>query len=305
MSQLQLRPTGILPPITTPFNDRGDVDLDALAHNIERYNAVSLTGFVAFGSNGEAAHLNAEEQHAVLTTVHRHASPGRLLVAGINQQSTRAAIAAIVRTADAGADAALVLTPYFYKGSMTQDVLRAFFLDVAEASPLPFVLYNIPQNTGVTLSSQTISELAAHPRIIGLKDSAGNLGALGETLRLVGEDFTVLVGNAGIFYPALMMGAHGAVLAVACLAPEVCVDILHATGNGEHERARELQQRLAPLGHLVTAGLGVAGLKASLDLAGWAGGQPRRPLLGISEGERLGLREAMRKSGFFPRLEKI
>jgi len=300
MSHPLPRPTGILPPITTPFDDRGDVDLDALARNIERYNAVDLGGFVAFGSNGEAAHLSAEEQHAVLATVRRHAAPGRLLVAGINQLSTRAASDAIARAADVGADAALVLTPYFYKGAMTQDVLRTFFLDLAETSPLPILLYNVPQNTGVVLASRTIGELSTHPRIIGVKDSAGNLGALCETLRLVDEGFTVLVGNAGILYPALMMGAHGAVLAVACLAPEICVAIQRAAERGSHKRARELQQRLSPLGHLVTADLGVAGLKASLDLAGWAGRLPRRPLLGIGEADRRRLQEAMRQSGFFP-----
>ncbi len=290
---------GILPPITTPFDEKGDLDLGALERNLERYNAAGLAGYVAFGSNGEAVHLEPAERRRVLAAVRRAAAPGLTVVAGINELATRAAIAAVREAADAGADAALVITPYFYKGAMSQEVLRSFFLEVADASPLPVLAYNVPQNTGVAIAPATLAELAAHEGIVGVKDSAGNLEALAETVRLAPASFQVVVGNAGILYPALAMGATGAVLAVACVAPEATVELYGAVRAGDHGRARELQQRLAPVANLVTAGLGVAGLKAALDLAGFAGGAPRRPLPRLGAGARDRLVAVMGASGLF------
>ncbi len=290
---------GILPPITTPFDEKGDVDLGALERNLERYNTAGLAGYVAFGSNGEAVHLEPAERRRVLAVVRRAAAPGRTVVAGINELATRSAIAAAREAADAGADAALVITPYFYKGGMSQEVLRAFFLEVADASPLPILAYNVPQNTGVTIAPATLAELAAHERIVGVKDSAGNFEALAETVRLAPPAFRVMVGNAGILYPALAMGATGAILAVACLAPEATVELYGAVRGGDHERARDLQRRLAPVAHLVTAGFGVAGLKAALDLAGFAGTAPRRPLPVLAAAARQRLVSVMDESRLF------
>lgn len=293
---------GILPPLTTPFDDRGEIDLGAFAANVERYNETGLAGYVAFGSNGEAVHLTAEERRRVLATLRAAAAPGKTVVAGVNELSTRAAVAAVREAADAGADAVLVVTPYFYKGAMKQDVLRAFFVEVAAASPVPVLLYNVPQNTGVALEPATISELAGEANVAGVKDSAGNFAALADTLRLVPPGFDVVVGNAGILYPALAMGAAGAILAVACVAPEATVELYEAVRAGSHERARELQRALAPVATLVTSGLGVAGLKAALDAAGYAGGAPRRPLRPVGAGPRERLVAAMEASGLFPAL---
>ncbi len=294
-----LQLSGILPPITTPFDAGGSLDAGALAANVERYNESGLAGYLAFGSNGEAVHLSAAERRRVLETLRRSAAPGRAVVAGVNEQSTAAAIEATRQAAGAGADAVLVITPYFYKSAMTQDVLRHFFEAVADASPLPVLAYNIPQNTGVTIAPSTLGELAAHPNLVGVKDSSGNQGALSDTLRRAPADFIVLVGNAGILYPALAMGAAGGILAVACIAPDACVELYRAVAGGDHNRARELQHRLSPLASLVTAGLGVPGLKAAADLAGLAGGPPRAPLSPIGSEQRRRLESVMRDSGFF------
>ncbi len=294
-----LRLRGILPPITTPFGPQGDLDLGALTRNVERYNAAGLAGYLAFGSNGEAVHLTGGERRRVLEALREAAAPGHILVAGVNEQSTAAAIDAARQAADAGADAALVITPYFYKSAMTQDVLRGHFEAVAEASPVPVLVYNIPQNTGVTIAPSTLARLAEHPNLVGVKDSSGNQGALSETLRLAPEDFTVLVGSAGILYPALAMGAAGGILAVACIAPEACVELCQAVAAGDHARARELQNRLAPLASLVTVGLGIPGLKAAADLAGLVGGPPRSPLMPVDADGRERLISEMRGSGFF------
>lgn len=293
------RLNGIFPPLTTPFDAAGELDLAGLERNLERYEAADLAGYLVFGSNGEAVHLTPAERRRVLETLRRRAAPGRTVIAGVNELSTRGAVAAVAEAADAGADAALVITPYFYKGSMTGETLRAFYLTVADAAPLPILIYNVPQNTGVVIAPETVAEVARHDNVVGIKDSSGNLGALADTIRRAPPGFVVLVGSAAILYPALLMGAAGAVLAVACLVPEVCAEVYRAATRGDHARARELQHRLAPLGHKVTAGLGVAGLKAALDLAGLAGGPPRGPLLPITGEDRTRLVAEMRASGFF------
>ena len=300
MPSASFRVAGILPPITTPFDAHGDLDGPSLVSNIERYNTSALAGYVAFGSNGEAAHLNANERRRVLEIVRRTAAPGRTLVAGVHEQSTVAAIESAHRAADSGADAVLVITPYFYKGAMTQPALERFFLDVAEASPLPVLAYNIPQNTGVTVRPETLAGLADHPNMAGVKDSSGDLDALLETLRQVPEGFDVVVGNAGILRPALEKGAAGGILAVACVAPEACLELYGAVRGGDTEKAQALQRRLAPLARMVTVELGIPGLKVACELAGFQGGGVRGPLLPLPEEKRDRIAQVMQDSGFFP-----
>jgi 4-hydroxy-2-oxoglutarate aldolase len=302
-SMQNLRLNGILPPVTTPFDREGDVDLGALKNNIARYNETGLAGYVALGSNGEAAHLSRDEQTRVVETIKRAAAPGHTLVAGVNEHATRAAIESARALADNGAEAALVITPYFYKSKMTREALTRHFREVADHSPIPVLIYNVPQNTGVVIEPATIAALAAHENIIGVKDSAGNFGAVAETLRCAPSGFAVMVGNGGILYPSLMMGATGAILAVACAAPRQCVELHQAAQAGNHARARDLQNRLAPLSQIVTAGLGVAGLKAALDMAGYAGGETRLPLIDVTDSERAQIKAVMRDTGLFPEME--
>lgn len=294
---------GILPPLTTPFDEPGDVDYEALRANIERYNDAGLAGYVALGSNGEAVHLTRDERVRVIETIRSHASPAHAVIAGVNEFSTRAAINAARDAAGAGADAALVVTPYFYKSQMAQGMLARFFAEVADASPIPVLVYNVPQNTGVVIEPATIAKLAAHENIIGVKDSSGNMGAICETLRLAPAEFKVMVGNGGILYPSLLMGATGAILGVACAAPRACVEVYEAARAGDHARARELQNRISPLSHIVTAGLGVPGLKAAMDMTGLRGGAARAPLAPLSDSDAARVKAVVRETGLFPDLE--
>jgi 4-hydroxy-2-oxoglutarate aldolase len=197
----------------------------------------------------------------------------------------------------------LVITPFFYKSLMTHAALLGYFTEVADNSPIPILIYNVPQNTGVVIEAAAVASLAAHQNVIGIKDSSGNMGAISETLRRVPADFSVMVGNGGILYPSLMMGARGAVLAVACAAPRACVELYEAVRSGDHARARDLQNRIAPLSHIVTAGLGVPGLKAAMELAGFAGGAPRAPLTPLAGAEREKVKNVMRDTGLFPEME--
>ncbi len=294
---------GIVPPIPTPFDGAANLDVEGLARNVARYNDAGLIGYVALGSNGEAVHLTQEERVRVVKTIKSAAAPGRPIVVGVNEFAAPAAIEAARRAADLGADAALVITPYYYKAAMTQEALLRHFTEVADASPIPVLIYNVPQNTGVVIESATIASLASHPNIVGMKDSSGNMTAIADTIRRTPRDFSVMCGNGGIFYPALAMGASGAILAVACTAPDACVELYAAARSDDHAKARELQNRLAPLSHLVSAGLGVAGLKAAMDIAGFAGGAPRGPLLPVGAAEKEKIRAVMRDSRLFPGVE--
>lgn len=271
----------MLLPFTTPFGADGALDLRALRENLTRWNETGVAGHIALGSTGERVHLEERERAAVVETA-RASVPDRLaFIVGVGEQSTRLAIVETNRAASVGADAVLALTPHFYRGASTQDALVRHFEEVADASRVPVILYNIPQNTGVSLAPETVARLAEHPNILGIKDSSGDVAMLVETLRLVGEgreDFAVLTGHAGVFYASLCAGVRGAILAAGCVLPRMCVEIYETFRAGEHERARELQRRLAPVARAVTVRYGIGGLKAALDILGYVGGLPRAPL---------------------------
>jgi len=268
---------GIFPPLVTPFSEDGALDLPAFEANLDRYLAFDLAGYLVLGSNGEAQSL-AEAEKLLLVEAARRRSNGRTILAGTGLESTQATIELTRKAADAGADAALVLTPHYYRTQMTLDVLRRHFEAVAEASPIPVLLYTVPQFTGLPCPPELPAALAAHPGIAGMKDSSGDVALLGRILGSVPSAFAVLCGSAPVLYPALSLGAAGGILAVACCAPRPVAALYRAMERGDHRAARRLQLALSPLAAAVTSGYGVAGLKAAMDVAGFRGGAPRRPL---------------------------
>jgi 4-hydroxy-2-oxoglutarate aldolase len=269
---------GILPPVVTPFQADGALDLAAFESNLEAWAGEDLEGYVVAGSNGEAASLEDDEKLALVRAARARAG-GRIVVAGTGLESTRATIALTRRAADLGADAALVLTPHYYKPQMTAEALRRHYLAVAEASPIPVYLYSMTLFTGVPWPPALAAELAAHPRIAGLKESSSDLGLLGRIISSVPARFEVACGSAPVLYPALCIGARAGVLAVANCAPGLAAAVYRAFEKGDHARARRLQEALTPLGVAVTTTYGIAGLKAAVDLAGLRGGHVRAPLL--------------------------
>ena len=269
--------SGIYPPIATPFAD-DEVDYAGLRHNVGRWMKTGLRGLLALGSNGEAASVDEDEAERVVATAREGVPRDRVLLAGTGRQSTRAAIAATKRAARAGADAVLVLTPFYFKAQMTPDALTDHYRAVADASPVPVLLYNFTNVTGLNMTPDTVAALSAHPNIVGLKDSNGDIAQVAAVVSRVPASFTVLVGSAATLYPAMMMGASGGIVAVANVVPEVCVKLYNLVRAGKHDEARALQRRLTPLANAVTAGHGIAGLKVAMDLAGYAGGGVRRPL---------------------------
>ena len=268
---------GIYPPIATPFKD-GEVDYAGLAHNVRRWMGTGLRGLLALGSNGEAAFVDEDEAERVIATVRDGVPRDRVLLAGSGRQSTRATIAATKRAAKAGADAVLVLTPFYFKAQMTPDALADHYRAVADASPVPVLLYNFTAVTGLNMTPDTVAALSAHPNIAGLKDSNGDVGQVAAVVARAPGDFTVLVGSAATLYPAMTVGAAGGIVAVANVVPDVCVRLYDLVRAGKHDEARLLQRRLTPLANAVTGGYGIAGLKVAMEIAGYAGGEVRRPL---------------------------
>jgi 4-hydroxy-2-oxoglutarate aldolase len=269
--------SGIYPPIATPFTD-GEVDYAGLAHNTRRWMTTGLRGLLALGSNGEAAFVDEDEAERIVATVREGVPRDRVLLAGTGRQSTRATIAATERAATAGADAVLVLTPFYFKSQMTHDALVTHYRAVADASPVPVLLYNFTNVTGMNLTPDTVAVLSAHPNIVGIKDSNGDVGQVAGIVARVPADFAVVVGSAATLYPALVVGAAGAIVAVANVVPEICVELYTLARAGKHDEAKALQRRLTPLAAAVTGGFGIPGLKLAMEIAGYVGGEVRGPL---------------------------
>ena len=269
--------SGIYPPIATPFK-HDEVDYAGLAHNVTRWMGTGLRGLLVLGSNGEAASIDEDEAERIVATVREGVPRDRVLLVGTGRQSTRATIAATTRAAKGGADAVLVLTPFYFKAQMTPDALTDHYRAVADASPVPVLLYNFTNVTGINLAPETVAVLSAHPNIVGLKDSNGDIAQVAGVVSRVPAGFTVLVGSAATLYPAMVMGASGGIVAVANVVPEVCVKLYDLARAGKHDEARVLQQKLTPLATAVTGGFSIAGLKVAMEIAGYVGGDVRRPL---------------------------
>jgi 4-hydroxy-2-oxoglutarate aldolase len=269
---------GIYTPIATPFRDDGAVDERALAANVTRWMTTPLTGLVVLGSNGEAAQLEDDEADRVVEIARAGVPASRPLIAGTGRESTRATIAATRRAAAAGVDAVLVRTPSFFKPQMTTDAFIRHYGAVADASPVPVLLYNVTLYTGVNLLPDAVERLALHPNIVGIKESGSDIGQIAEYVARTPDDFTVLAGSATTLVHALCAGCDGAILALASLVPDECVQMMTLVAEQRLADAQALQRRLMPLARSVGSTYGVPGLKAALELIGYAGGPPRPPL---------------------------
>jgi 4-hydroxy-2-oxoglutarate aldolase len=293
MAKLDLH--GVFPPITTPFID-GKVAYDKLASNIEKWSRTGLKGFVVLGSNGEYVYLSEEEKRTVFDTVVQSATEEMLIIAGTGCESTAETIRLTEDCARLGAHAALVVTPHYYAGRMREAALMKYFSELADHSPIPILLYNVPKFTHINMAADFVARLSEHPNIVGLKDSSGNVIQLGEILNGVAKDFNVLVGTAGVLFSGLTIGCVGGISALANVAPEECVKIFDLVKAGDLDAARELQLKMIPVNQAVTAVYGVPGLKAAMDMRGYFGGDPRLPLLPSSEQERSEMEAILKKA---------
>ncbi len=327
---------GILPPLPTPFKEDGALALDWLRANVEKLNETGLAGYVPLGTNSEAVHVTPDEASQVFAAVKKAAAPGKLVIGGTGQLSTMATIEMTKRATDAGCDAALIVTPFYYKNSMTAEALKKHYFTVADRSSIPVMIYNVPANTGLNVASSIVADIAQHPNVVGIKDSAGDINQIAETVRLTrskkqdaegagGEQlerneviaekahpstaaslrsvsaqdatsFAVFSGNYGAMLPSLSFGVVGGILAVSNIAPRECVQIYELFKQGRIAKAGELHLRILPVARAVTTQFGVPGLKAAMEMLGYQGGYPRLPLLPLGVNQRSELEKIMREA---------
>jgi 4-hydroxy-2-oxoglutarate aldolase len=272
-----MRLQGLMPPITTPF-ENGELALDRLKENFEKWNRTELSGYLVLGSNGEAVYLNDQEKLSVVEASREAIPSSKLMLVGTGMESTRETTRFSNQAAKMGADYALVITPSYFKGSMKPHILFDHFTAVADSSQIGVLLYNVPKFTGINMEPDLVARLSEHPNIVGVKDSSGNIGQLSEIVHLSQKGSAVFTGSAPVFFPALCAGVVGGILAVANVVPQEYCRIQTLFHNGQLEEARELQNRLTPLAKAVTVTYGIGGLKVAMDLAGYFGGEPRAPL---------------------------
>jgi 4-hydroxy-2-oxoglutarate aldolase len=291
---------GIYAPIATPFAG-GKIAYDKLEKNLKFWLDSDLAGVVVMGSNGEFVLLSPAEKEELTRFVCSQAKGKKPVIVGTGAESTMETIRLNKQAAEAGADAVLIVTPNYYKGDMTEPVLARFYRDVADASTLPVILYNMPRNAGINISAKLACELSKHPNIIGIKDSGGNIVQIADMIRNSAEGFSVFAGSASFLYASLALGATGGTLALANVFPNECARLQTLFEAGKMKEARDLQMTLIDSNNAVTARWGIPGLKAAMDIIGLYGGDPRPPLLPLGEADREALRKVLTQTGFFPK----
>ena len=289
---------GVIGPVVTTFDETtGDLAAVPFRANVRAHLDAGLTGIVVGGSTGEAALLEEHERQRLLEWARAIVPDDRWLIAGIGAESTRLTVRRAREAAERGADAVLVVAPHYYGAQMTPEALAAHFREVADESPHPLILYNIPKYTHFPLAPGLVKELASHQNVVGIKDSSGDLTQLGGYLDAQSDRFTVLTGSGAGLYPALEMGARGGVLAVGLFAAPVSVSLCRAFASGDMAAAGRAQERLVPLARTIVGELGVAGVKAALDLVGLTGGRVRAPLLPLRAPARERVADLLRSAG--------
>ena len=286
-----------MPAVPTPFREDGAFAPELLSGVLEELGETGIAGCLILGSNGEAFSLTDAERREVLETARRSVPARLFFLAGCGAESTRLALDRVREAAAAGADAALVLTPHYLKGSFRPEGYYEHYARLADAAPIPIYAYNIPQFTGVALEVGIVARLAAHPNFHGMKDSSGNITYLSQIVAAAGPEFRVLAGSDKVLASAALMGAAGAVLALANVAPERCVRLLELCRAGKWDEAAHLQSSLIPVGTAVTTRFGVPGLKAGMRLLGRDAGSPRLPLLPLPGAETREIEATFREAG--------
>jgi 4-hydroxy-2-oxoglutarate aldolase len=274
---------GIFAPIATAFDASGEVDYSTFAENTVAFGATKLSGLVVLGSNGEFTLLSHEEKVKLVETAKNHLPAEKMVIAGTGCESFRETLQLTKECAAVGADVALVVTPNYYKKDMNEAALVNFYTMLADASPIPVMIYNMPGNSGVNVPSSLTLKLAAHPNITGIKDSGGNIVQISEVLAKAPEGFSVFAGSGSYLLATLLLGGVGGTLAVANVVPDYCAEIQENFEKGDIEKARKMQLALLPLNAAVTSRFGIGGMKAAMDMVGFKGGLPRLPILPAGE----------------------
>lgn len=273
---------GVFGPVVTTFDARGELDLDAFGFNARAHLEAGLDGLVVTGSTGEAALLEDSERVRLVEMARTVVPSDRWLIVGTGAESTKACVRRCREAGARGADAALVVAPHYYSGSMTPAALQAHYERVADESPIPVMLYNIPKYMHFRLDAALVARLAGHDNVIGMKDSSGDLVYLASYLQSQSDTFAVITGHGGTFAQALQLGVRGGILAVALFATALSLDVYRAFMAGNQVHADELQRRLTPLALEIVGRMNIPATKLAMDRLGLRGGPVRLPLLGPS-----------------------
>jgi 4-hydroxy-2-oxoglutarate aldolase len=278
MKKMEGKMEGVFAPIATPFKEDETIDFGKYAENLSKFDKTGLAGIVVLGSNGEFTMLSRDEKLDLVAAARKGLSSDKIVIAGTGCESLRGTIELTKEAADRGADAALVINPCYYKRDLTDSTLEKFYTAVADAAPIPVMVYNMPGNSGVNLSPKLVTRLSTHENIVGVKDSGGNIVQISEIIAGVGDDFSVFAGSGSYLFATMMLGGRGGTLAAANVAPDLCVELYALCRKKETEKARKIQLDILELNACVTSRYGIGGMKAAMDLAGFFGGVPRLPL---------------------------
>ena len=289
---------GVFAPISTPFAQNEDVDVDALRFNLGRYADSGLLGYLALGSNGENRSLAEAEKLLVLDAVVRHKGPGQVVLAGAAYDGQREAERFLAAAADLGADYGLVLSPGYFRAQMTDEVLYRYYSTLADQARIPLLLYNAPGFCGITLSPELVGRLAAHPNIVGMKDSAAS--GIENFLPLESPSFHVLAGSANFLFRAMLGGSPGGTVSLANSFPQLALRLFSYGRARDSVNGVPLQARVSRINAAISGSHGVAGVKAAMTLAGFRGGTPRRPLLPLDAAKVELLKALLVAEGLLP-----
>jgi 4-hydroxy-2-oxoglutarate aldolase len=290
----------LLVPATSAFDSNGEIDSTSFQSNIRAWMDLGMDGVLVGGSSGESALLESDDRRKLIALAREIIPQDRWLLAGVGSESTRTTISRAKDAANEGANAVLVVSPHYFLKRMTDHALLAHFNAVADASPLPVLLYNIPVYAHVVLSADLVNELSEHENIIGMKDSAGNLQMLQRYLDAQTESFKVLTGSGATFVKAIEMGSAGAILAIALFAGLPVRAAFDAARAGKALEAASLQTTVAPLALDIGGAMGPAGIKKAMDMVGLKGGPTRKPLLAVNAGEEATIRARLESAGLLP-----
>jgi 4-hydroxy-2-oxoglutarate aldolase len=283
---------GIFSPITTPFDENGELYKSQVKHNIEKWNSTKLAGYVVCGSTGEAVLLTTQEKLQLWEWAAEYAAPDKLLVAGTGAESMRETVWLTNQAAARGYKAAMVRTPGYYKSHLNRGEGQiVFYRAVAAESKIPIMIYNWPEVTGVDIPAEAVAELSRHPNIVAIKESSGNIEKVMQMVREVEPGFQVLAGSELSLWPSLAVGATGAIVTYANAAPFSLLAIWEAHCAGDNDTARRQQNRIARSAHVVAVKHGIPGLKYAMELNGYYGGPCRLPLLPLTPEARAEIRE--------------
>ena len=275
---------GVLPAMVTPFDDDESIDHDQLRADAQRLEAAGVDGVVPVGSTGESATLSHDEHVEVVESV-IDAVDDVPVIAGTGSNNTREALELSERAADAGADAILLISPYYNKPE--QQGLLEHYRTLADAVDVPQIVYNVPSRTGQTIEPDTVVDLASHPNIAGYKAAEGDLGAIGEIVERTREDdFSILSGDDPLTLPMLSIGAHGAISVVANVEPERTVAMVGAALEGDYERARRIHHELGPLVRDLFVETNPIPVKEAMAIRGYGPARLRPPLTRLREANR-------------------